>query len=84
VLRIQRTEQGDTVVLTLSGALADQYLAELERVVAAETGALALELGGLTRVSRDAVKRLAVLEAAGTRLLGTPEYLRQWISKERD
>jgi len=53
-------------------------------VVAAETGALALDLRGLTRVTRDAVELLAVLEAAGARLLGTPEYLRQWISKERD
>jgi len=83
VLRIQRAQQGDTVVLALSGGLAEEYVAELQRVVAAETGELVLDLHELTRVTRDAVKLLAELEAAGARLLGPPEYLRQWISKER-
>ena len=84
MLRIQRSEQGDTIVLALSGGLAGEYVAELQRVVAAETGELLLDLREVTRVSRDAVKLLSVLEAAGTRLVGSPEYLRQWISKERD
>lgn len=35
-------------------------------------------------MARDGVRLLARLEATGVRILACPEYLREWISRERD
>ncbi len=86
MLRIQRVKGGEEVTLTVSGRLADGYVAELERVVDAEGGeqSLILNLKEVTHVTRDGVRLLARLEISGARILACPEYLREWISRERD
>ncbi len=86
VLRIQRSQNGEVVTLRVSGDLADEYLAELERVVDAEGvhRRLVLDLEEVRHVTRDGLRLLARLEASGTRILICPQYLRGWISRERD
>ncbi len=85
-LRIQRSHDGEEVTLTVCGRLTDGYVAELERVVEAEgvEPRLVLNLKEVTHVTRDGVRLLARLEISGARILGCPEYLREWISRERD
>lgn len=85
-LRIQKSQDGEQVTLTVCGGLTDRYVAELERVVEAEgvEPRPVLNLKEVTRVTRDAVRLLARLEISGARILACPEYLRQWISRERD
>ena len=86
MLRIQRSQAGEAVTLTISGGLAEEYLAELDRVVHAEgpRGSLILDLQEVTLVTREGVRLLARLEADGARLMGCPEYMREWISREVD
>ncbi len=86
MLRIQRFQGGEEVTLAVSGRLADGYVAELERVVDAEgrEQRLVLNLKEVTHVTRDGVRLLARLEISGARILACPEYLREWISRERD
>ena len=84
--RIQRTDEKQMMLFTVSGAVAEDYVAELERIVAAEADVqrLALDLNEVTHVTREGVRLLARLEARGIRILGCPEYLRQWISREKE
>jgi ABC-type transporter Mla MlaB component len=84
--RIQRTDEERTVLLTVSGALTDEYVVELERILAAEAGVqpVAMDLTEVTHVTRGGVRLLARLEVRGVRVVGCPEYLRQWISRERE
>jgi hypothetical protein len=84
VLRIERSQEGRTVTLAISGTLAGEYLAEVEKAIAAERGKrLALDLENVTDVCREGVAMLAGLEARGVRLSRCPEYLREWVSRER-
>jgi anti-anti-sigma regulatory factor len=85
VLRIQKSQDGNTVTLVISGGLTDEYVSEVERVVEAEgrDGRLILDLEDVTHVSREGVRLLVLLEGSGVRLVSCPEYLRQWISRER-
>ncbi len=85
-LRIQRSQEGEEVTLTVCGGLTDGYVEEIERVVEAEgvEPRLVLNLKEVTQVTRDAVRLLARLEISGARILACPEYLREWISRERD
>jgi hypothetical protein len=44
---------------------------------------IALDLGEVTLVDADAVRFLAAAEAAGTKLLNCPLFVREWIRRER-
>jgi hypothetical protein len=85
-LKLQRSSVGESVTLIISGALTDEYLAELEKVVDAEElePGVILDLQDLTHVTREGVILLARLEARGARLARCPAYLRHWISGDGD
>jgi hypothetical protein len=85
MLRIERSEDESGVVFVVSGRLTGAYVAELERVAAAEGGGrpLTLDLEDMTHVAREGVALLARLERGGARLQPCPEYVRRWISSER-
>lgn len=86
VLRIQRSQDGSVVTLAVSGRLADDYVAELKRVIGTEEPrrCVTLDLTEVTHVTREGVRLLVQLEADGVHLKACPEYLRHWISRQRD
>ena len=76
VLRIDRTTDGDAVVMTLSGHLTPEEVEELRRLVAAESAPLViLDLGDVVQVDRDAVTVLASCGATGVRLRNCPAHI---------
>jgi hypothetical protein len=85
MLRIQRSEQSQRVLFILSGRIEAEYLQELRRVIEDEERirALTLDLGEVKLVDSDTVRFLAQCEAAGTTLERCPEYIREWIARER-
>jgi len=85
MLRIQRFTERNQVVLSLSGRIEAEDVAELQRLCRSETDDhnLVLELGDVTLVNRDAITFLADCEAGGTKLRNCPAYVREWIAKER-
>ena len=85
-LKIQKTEDGDHVVLNLSGRMHREHVAELLRVFGLEVleQKVILDLTEISLVDRDAVMFLARCEEDGTRLRNCPRYIREWIMRLRD
>jgi anti-anti-sigma regulatory factor len=83
MLKIQRSANGQ-VVLTLTGRIPAENVAELQRLLELEKGGrgLVLDLKDVTLVDRDAVKFLARCEADGIELKSCPAYIREWIERE--
>ena len=84
MLRIQRS--GDPgVVLSLSGRIEIEDTAELQRLIRLETAGteIALDLGDVTLVDREALRSLARWETEGIKLSNCPPYIREWIDTER-
>jgi hypothetical protein len=79
--KVRRVEDGDRVVLNLSGRLGGEQLSELRNVFAleAEQQNLVLDLKDLKLVDRDTVRFLADWETGGASLRNCPAYIREWI-----
>ncbi|MEO8076402.1 MAG: hypothetical protein ABI818_08760 [Acidobacteriota bacterium] len=76
VLRIDRTTEGEFVVMTLSGHIAIEELDGLRRLVAAEsTRMLIVDLGDVIQVDREAIALLSSFQAAGVELRHCPAYV---------
>lgn len=73
-------------VLSLSGRIEGENLAELKKAMAvdSEGGHIVLDLEAVQLVDREVVKFLAGCEAGGMKLRNCPAYVREWITKDRD
>lgn len=81
VLRIDRTTEGGSVVMTLSGHVALEEIVALRQTLRAEAAStLVVDLADVIQLHRDGIALLASLEAAGARLRNCPPYVREWIS----
>jgi hypothetical protein len=83
MLRIQRSSSPG-VILSLSGRIEIEDVAELQRLLSLEDAGqgIALDLRDITLVDRDAVKFLARCEADSIKLENCPAYIREWIDAE--
>lgn len=80
VLRIDRTTEGRSVVMTLSGHVAlDEMLALRQMLQAETTAVLVIDIGDVIQLNEDGIALLAALEKAGARLRHCPAYVREWI-----
>jgi hypothetical protein len=82
MLNIQRSVNDKHVLFLLSGRIEADDLPGLEAVIAAEVGSAALDLGEVQLAGQEAILFLARCEAAGTKLLNCPAYIREWITRE--
>lgn len=79
--KLERREDVELVVLTLSGQLAGGQLNELRKALLSEGDIqnLVLDLKQLRLVDQDAVIFLEECEAVGASLRNCPAYIRNWI-----
>jgi len=84
MLKIGTKANGD-VVITLSGRIDKEHIAELEALIAAEgkDRQVILDLKELTLTGQDGMAFLAQCEAAGIRLANCDPYLREWIARQK-
>jgi anti-anti-sigma regulatory factor len=84
MLKIQRSSD-DGVVLSLSGRIENEDVAELQRLLGLEAARqdIALDLQEVTLVHRNAVKFLARCEMERIKLRNCPAYIREWIVSDR-
>ena len=83
MLKIQRSLDGVLIIVALSGRIDDESLSQLETLVQAEKGRIALDLKEVTLVGREAVRFLAQCEEAGATIQNCPAYVREWIFQYR-
>jgi anti-anti-sigma regulatory factor len=83
MLRIQRAGDGD-VVLSLSGRIDQEHIAELETLIAAEAKGrrITLDLKDVTLTGQDGIDFLAHCEASGISLMNCAPYVREWITRQ--
>ena len=82
--KLQRLPGPDGKVLTLSGRIQGDQLAELVKALAEEIDGkpLILDLEGVKLVDQQVVIFLASCQRDGTTLRNCPAYIREWIERE--
>jgi hypothetical protein len=85
MLKIQRTEDEQGVIFTLSGRIEGEQVAELQHLFALEADgiSLVLDLYEVELVDRETVQFLARCETESITLVHCPPYIRAWIERER-
>ena len=71
------------IVFTLSGHMMAEEVAELKALFAADFRTIVLDLQEVRLADRDAVKFLKDCEARGVKLENCPEYVREWMEREK-
>jgi len=69
------------VQLFISGHLQEVHINMIDDLLTKETDPVALDLGEVTLVDREAVKFLAILDARGVGLRNCPGFIREWMRK---
>jgi anti-anti-sigma regulatory factor len=84
-LRIDISDERERVVLTLTGRIQADQIAELQRLLERQVPdhKLVVDLREVNLVDRDAVRFLGEIEKQGARLRNCSAFIREWISKER-
>jgi ABC-type transporter Mla MlaB component len=85
VLRIDKSNNSEFVVFTLSGRIEKDKITELRVLLALEKAIqkIALDLKDVKLVDQHSVEFLEELEAQGTELWNCPAFLREWIVRIR-
>jgi predicted metal-binding protein len=83
-LRIERSVRQGFVVFTLSGHMKAEEVAELKTLFDADYRTIVLDLRDVRLADRDAVKFLRDCEAGGMKLENCPEYVREWMEREKN
>jgi hypothetical protein len=84
LFRIHRKANGE-VVITLSGRMDKEGIAELETLIRAEASGrhIVLDLKDMTLTGQDGIDFLAQCEAADIALVNCAPYVRDWITRQR-
>jgi hypothetical protein len=83
-LRIERSARQRFTVLTLSGRMEAEQVAELKELFDHDYRNIILDLSDVKLADRDAVRFLRVCEADGVKLENCPMYIREWMDREKD
>ena len=82
-LKLERQFDGKTMMVLLIGRIRAEDLTELKKQIDDSAKAKVLDLSEITIVNADVIRFLSVTERKGTRLMGCPPYVREWILRER-
>ena len=82
-LRIERSTRQGFTVLTLSGRMEAEHVAELKELFDRDHRNIILDLRELRLADRNAVRFLRGCEADGMKLENCPAYVREWIDREK-
>ena len=82
-MKIERQSDGTSTIISLIGRIRAEDLAELEKQIRDTPQAKVLDLSEVTIVDAEVIGFLSASEREGTRLVGCPAYVREWILRER-
>jgi hypothetical protein len=85
MLKITPTREGRSFKVQLSGRFTNQYIPEIERLLAEPAGAseaMSLDLTNVTFVDREAMMFLCSAKARNIAVENCPSYVSRWIQQE--
>ena len=83
-LRIERSARERFTIFTLSGRMETEHVVELQELFDHDYRNIILDLQDLRLADRDAVRFLKGCEEDGMKLQNCPEYVREWMDREKD
>jgi anti-anti-sigma regulatory factor len=85
MLKILRSANDESVMLTVIGRIEGESLEELKRLMGSEASGhnLVLDMKDVTLVDQSAIRFLARCEADSVTLENCPAYIRDWIAAEK-
>ena len=83
-LRIERSARERFTMFTLSGRMETEHVVELKELFDHDYRNIILDLQDLRLADRDAVRFLKGCEKDGMKLQNCPEYVREWMDREKD
>jgi hypothetical protein len=82
--RIERCLRDGFTVFTLSGHIEAQQLADLKELFDTDYRKTILDLANVKLVDQETVKLLGRCEAKGMKIENCPDYIREWMAREKD
>jgi anti-anti-sigma regulatory factor len=82
-MKIERSSQVGKTTVRLIGHLQAEHVGELSRQFQDDKAPLVLDLQELTVVDVEVVRFLGGCEASGMKIVRCPQYIREWINRER-
>ena len=83
-LRIERSARLRFTVFTLSGRMEAAQVPEMKKLFDGDYRNIILDLRDVRLADRDAVRFLKGCEKDGMKLQNCPEYVREWMDREKD
>jgi anti-anti-sigma regulatory factor len=83
-LRIERSVRQGITVVTLSGRMKAEEVAELKALFDTDYRDIVLDLRDVRLADRDSVRFLRDCEADGMKFENCPAYVREWMDREED
>jgi hypothetical protein len=82
--RVERVvSEQDVIVMRVSGRIRAEDVLTLGELLGREKGKVVIDLTEVSLVDRETVKFLSVSEANGVELRNCPDYIREWVARER-
>jgi len=78
---VRLIDRDSLVLLYISGHIQEVHINMIDDLLTKETDPVALDLGEVTLVDREAAKFLATLDARGVGLRNCPGFIREWMRK---
>ena len=84
-LKIQRMDAGESTIFMLRGDIESDHIQELKNLLDSGTkgSVIIFDLKEVRLVGREVVSFLEQCESNGVQLRNCPDYLREWISRNR-
>jgi hypothetical protein len=83
-MRIEKASQCGKTTVRLSGHFQADHIGELNNQLQDNEPLLVLDLKEVTVVDVEVVRFFGVCEANGVRIVQCPQYIREWMNRERE
>jgi len=83
-MKIEKASQSGKTTVRLSGHFQAEHIGELNNQLQDNGPGLVLDLKEVTVVDVEVVRLLGACEAKGVEIVHCPQYIREWINRERE
>ena len=83
-MKIEKVSLGGRTTVRMSGHFEAEHIGELNNQLQDNGPRLVLDLKEVTVVDVEVVRFLGVCEANGVKIVHCPQYIREWMNRERE